>query len=201
MDWVIPLKGWSYEMRDIHARYSHIKFVLPTASVKPVTINMGMRCTSWYDIKSLSTLSREDFKGLDESTERITRLIEEEIKSGIDSTRIILGGFSQGGAVSMHVGYHYAGTLGGVMALSGYLPLTNYDQMFEVNEKARATPLLVCHSTGDDVVKFEWRKGSYEALTKAGVKGELKSYQGMAHSSCPQEMRDVAAFIATHLPA
>jgi len=193
-------EGWSFEMRSIHKKHSHIKFILPTAPVQPVTINRGMRCTSWYDIKSLTSRDEEDYNGLAETTERITAIIEKEVKGGIPASRIILGGFSQGAAVSMHIGYHYPETLSGVIALSGYLPIKGEEDMFEINSNAKRTPLFLGHGTADQVVKYEWGKASYEALVKAGVQGVMKTYQRMGHSSCQEEMKDVAKFIAEHLP-
>lgn len=79
--------------------------------------------------------------------------------------------------------------------------MSGYDKMFEVNDKAKQTPLLVCHGTADEVVKFEWGKLSYDLLIKAGVqKGSFKAYKGMPHSACGQELNDIAAFIADCLP-
>jgi len=113
--------GWSLNCEDMQTRNPHVKFVLPTAPIMPVTINGGMKMTAWHDITDLKTID-EDTARIEESRKIVVALIEKEVREGTPHNKIILGGFSQGAAMSMYVGYQIPHTLAGVIALSGYLP-------------------------------------------------------------------------------
>lgn len=96
--------GWSQMLEPFEKMFPKTKFIYPTAKVSPVTLNFGMSMTSWHDIKSLDTLNHADFTGIDDSKQTITDLIDDEVKNGVASDRIILGGFSQGAALSAYTG-------------------------------------------------------------------------------------------------
>eukprot|EP00455_Lapot_gusevi_P020248 TRINITY_DN2150_c0_g2_i3.p1 TRINITY_DN2150_c0_g2~~TRINITY_DN2150_c0_g2_i3.p1 ORF type:complete len:250 (-),score=82.95 TRINITY_DN2150_c0_g2_i3:199-873(-) len=190
--------GWASEIRGIFSRVlPHVKFICPTAPVMPVTLNGGMRMTAWHDIKSLHEIDGEDFAGLDNSVSLVQNLLEQEISNGIPSTRIMIGGFSQGAATSLYTGYTYNQKLAGIVSLSGYLP--KYRQ-FEANEVNKNTPGLACHGTADPVVNIEFGRRSVDLLQGQGVPIELKQYRGLQHSSSIQEMQDVLEFVNRCLP-
>lgn len=177
----------------------HVKFVCPHAAPAPVTLNGGMRMPSWHDIKSLEKIDAEDYKGLPESRQLIEALLEREIEAGIPSDRIVVGGFSQGAAMSSVTTYQFSKKLAGMVALSGYLPFNG--QFKTVIAAANAqTPALVCHGTADGVVNFKAGVNLYETLRDAGVPVEMKTYKGMGHSACQEELADVGAFLAKVIP-
>src|ERR1700689_4975932 len=127
------------------------RFVFPHAPVRPVTINGGMSMRAWYDIKGLDRQAAEDAAGFRDSEVQIRQLIAREGKRGIAAHRIVLAGFSQGGAVSLYTAARLAETLAGVMALSCYLPL----QSSFIAERAPAndaTPIFMAHGQGDPVI-------------------------------------------------
>eukprot|EP01121_Diplochlamys_sp_Union-15-3_P011127 TRINITY_DN318_c0_g1_i1.p1 TRINITY_DN318_c0_g1~~TRINITY_DN318_c0_g1_i1.p1 ORF type:complete len:222 (-),score=34.71 TRINITY_DN318_c0_g1_i1:53-718(-) len=173
----------------------HLKVILPTASNRPVTINHGMIMPAWYDIKTLTDRNNIDQEGLDDTKTRVHQLIEKEIKSGIPSRRIILGGFSQGAASSLWSGYQFDKPLGGIIALSGYIP-----GKLVLHEANKNTQLLMCHGKEDDVVLYEWGKYGFEVLKKLKVPGEFKTYEGLAHSASQKEIEDVFRFIRERIP-
>jgi len=193
--------GWAQGFQRIHLDMPYIKFIHPTAPVRAVTLNHGMTMTAWYDIKSFGRTDNEDFAGLEESKEFLTKLIQKEIEGGIDPSRIVIGGFSQGAALSLYTGYQFPGVLGGILAMSGYLPVKSLEEFSgKPDERAKATPFLMCHGDADQIVKYEWAQKSYEALKALSITGELKTYKGMQHSSSATEMTDVRQFIRKVLP-
>ena len=101
----------------------HTRFIFPHAPEHPITINDGMIMPGWYDIYSLDSTSEQDTQGIHESEQLLSQYIAMEIEQGIDSSNIILAGFSQGGAIALHTGLRYPKTLGGILALSTYLPI------------------------------------------------------------------------------
>jgi len=190
--------GWRDVMEIIQTKNPHIKFILPTAPIRPVTINMGMRMPAWYDITDLSSRGKEEYPGIEETRQIIHRLIEEEIKSGVKSERIILGGFSQGGACALYITYQYKKPLGACIVLSGYLP---YYSKFHtlIAPENKKTPCLMCHGTDDPLILFDWAKQSADLLQTLGIPIEFKAYEGLVHSSNNEEIMDVMKFVSDRL--
>ncbi|XP_012644732.1 acyl-protein thioesterase 1 isoform X2 [Microcebus murinus] len=177
--------GWAEAFAGI--RSSHIKYICPHAPVRPVTLNMNMAMPTWFDIIGLSPDSQEDEPGIKHAAESIKALIDQEVKNGIPSNRIILGGFSQGGALSLYTALTTQQKLAGVTALSCWLPL-------------RAS--FQCHGDSDPLVPMTFGSLTAEKLktlvNPANV--TFKTYEGMMHSSSQQEMMDVKQFIEKLLP-
>jgi predicted esterase len=193
--------GWIDTMQDLQSQMPHVRFVLPTAPVQPVTLNNGYRMTSWHDIKSLSNINDEDFEGLDESLDAVRAIVAEESKrDGMSSDKIVIGGFSQGAAMSLLLGYTYPETLAGIVAFSGYLP--RYQKFKDLlHESNKKTPAYVGHGTADEVVKLKAGVLTDKILTENEIPHEFKQFPRMGHSACPQEMRDLAQFLSSRLPA
>ena len=172
-----------------------LKLVFPTASERPVTLNGGMSMTAWSDIRSLSALeAEEDAAGFAASASYVHSLIAAEVAAGIPHSRIFLAGFSQGGAVALHVGLRTAQPLAGVLGLSTWLPLEK-DYPAALGEGAAATPFLLLHGTADQVVRTQYGQQSYARLQELGVSAEMKLYRGMGHGACPEELQDLAAWM------
>jgi len=187
--------GWLQIMEILHKKTPHIKYILPSAPSRPVTINGGMSMPAWYDIKTLSERGRsESLEGLSDTVKTISDLIEEEIGNGIPSNKIMLGGFSQGGASAMYIGYTYPKKLAGLLLLSSYMPQKE-EFMENINEVNKMTEFLMCHGEFDNVIQPDWSKRSYDQLISLGRKGSYKTYPEMGHEATNEEINDCLEFI------
>lgn len=190
--------GWSEAFKMLRG-LTHVKFIFPNAPVSAVTLNGGFRMPSWFDILSLTFSGPEDEEGIKKATLQIRSLIEEEIKCGIPSEKIVLGGFSQGGALALYTALTTEKTLGGILALSSWLPL---NKSFPGSVKGNQdTNILQCHGKMDPVVGYKYGEMTKEALTSFCSKHEFKSYVDLAHSSSPKEMSDVNEWLKKRLPS
>lgn len=167
----------------------HIRFIFPHAPERPVTINQGYVMRAWYDIRETSINAAEDEAGIRDSQKAINELIENEIHRGIDSTRIVLAGFSQGGAMALHTGLRQNNRLAGIMALSCYLPLAD-TLSNEAHLNNADVPIFMGHGTYDTVVPISLGMTTQEHLRAADYPTEWREYP-MAHSVCIQEINDL----------
>ncbi len=168
-----------------------IRFVFPHAPEIPVSINNGYRMPAWYDIFSFDIDRDLDDSQLLESASRIQDLVDREIERGVDSRRIILAGFSQGGAVAYQAGLSYPEPLGGILALSTYFATANQIRISSNNLKI---PILICHGTHDSVVPEVLGKRSESTLQSLGLNPEYRTYD-MEHAVSPAEIADVSAWL------
>jgi len=191
-------RGWLDVASLLHTRLSHIKFVLPNAPTSPVTLNGGMQMPSWYDITSLDDKLGQPCTGIADSRATIDQLIAEEVASGIPLDRIVVGGFSQGGAMSLYAGLQYPGQLAGVLVLSGYLAAA---EKFALAPEAANTPVAHFHGADDPVVNVQWARESAKMLRELGCSHyTLKEYESLGHSASMEEIADVEAWLAERLP-
>lgn len=188
--------GWASAMASIKS--PHIKYVCPTAPTIPVTLNAGCRMPSWFDIMALDIKGPEDADGIRRAAETVQQLIEQEEKNGIASNRIILGGFSQGGALALYTALRFQKPLAGIIALSSWLPLNSEFPAAAVGNLE--TPILQCHGDMDPIVPIQWGQATAEILKTFVKSTTFKKYSGMSHCSCDEEMSDVKDFIDKHLP-
>jgi phospholipase/carboxylesterase len=165
-----------------------VRYVFPHAPIRPVTINGGVEMRAWYDIVAIQRGAREDEPGIRESAEAVAALIRREQERGIPARKIVLAGFSQGGAVALHAGLRYPETLAGIIALSTYLPLRA--AAGEFHEANRQTPIFMAHGSLDPVVPPVLGEESAKFLSELGHAVEFSSYL-MPHSVCPQEVDDI----------
>jgi phospholipase/carboxylesterase len=175
-----------------------IRFVFPHARVRPVTLNMGMHMRAWYDIKTLTAEGRADEAGVRESVAMLVDLIAAERTLGIAPRRIVVAGFSQGAAVALHGALCYPEALGGILALSCYLPLQSA-LAAELSEANRATPILMCHGVQDPVLPLALGLAACNWLRAAGYRVEWKEYP-MQHQVCLREIQDISAWLRARLP-
>jgi phospholipase/carboxylesterase len=166
-----------------------VRFVFPHAPVQPVTINQGMRMRAWYDIFQFGG-GREDDKGIRASQALIVKLIEEQ---PVPPEKIVLAGFSQGGAIALQTALRYAKPLAGVMALSTYLPLAATLAAERATANAQV-PIFMAHGTHDDIIPIQRAHDSKNFLEKLGHRIEWHDYP-MPHSVCGDEVRDISAFL------
>ena len=169
-----------------------LRFVFPHAPVRPVTINMGMSMRAWYDILQLGG-GKEDEAGIRASQALLEGLIEQEKSRGVEARRIVLAGFSQGGAIALQTGLRYPERLGGILALSTYLPLAA-TLAAERSPANRDLPVLMAHGTLDPMIPIARARDSRAALEALGYAVEWQEY-AMPHSVCGEEIADIAAWL------
>lgn len=174
-----------------------VRFVFPHADVRPVTINNGMRMRAWYDILGFNRMDAQDEAGIRASAARVDALIDAQVAAGIPPGRIVLAGFSQGGAIALHAGLRRREALAGVMALSTYLPL-EATVAAEATPAGRATPVLMCHGRQDPVVVPERGAQGRDALRRLGVLVDWHDYP-MAHEVCQAEIDEISRWLGLRL--
>ncbi|MEX0732631.1 MAG: alpha/beta fold hydrolase [Aquisalimonadaceae bacterium] len=170
-----------------------VRFVFPHASVRPVTLNGGMAMRAWYDIITLGGGARQDAAGIQESAAQVQALMARENARGVADERIVLAGFSQGGAIALHLALRHPRKLAGMMALSTYLPLTDTAEAERVDANAD-TPILMCHGTMDPVVELRMGETSRETLATLGYPVEWHTYP-MGHQVCMEEINDISRWL------
>jgi phospholipase/carboxylesterase len=174
------------------------RFIFPNAPVRAVTVNNGMSMPAWYDIYSFGIKDREDADGIRESAALVHGLIERERATGISAARIVLAGFSQGGAVALQAGLRYAQPLAGILALSTYLPLAS-TLAAEASPANRAIPILMCHGSQDPVLSLELARKSFATLSAQGYSPRLLEYP-MEHTLCAEEVVAISQWLMQVLP-
>lgn len=172
----------------------HIHFIFPNAPIQAVTINNHLKMRAWFDILAISLEKHNvDIAGVYRSADLIAPLIQQEIDKGIPPEHILLAGFSQGGAIALHVGLRYPHKLAGIMALSTYLP--TIDQLpSEGSTAGKSTPILMAHGILDAVIAIEAGKSTFERLSLLGYQIEWHDYL-MEHSVCPEEIFHISQFM------
>jgi phospholipase/carboxylesterase len=169
-----------------------VRFVFPHAPVQAVTVNQGMRMRAWYDIYQFGG-GPEDEAGLRASQRLLEGLIARETERGIRCDKIVLAGFSQGGAIVLQAGLRHSQKLAGIMALSTYLPLgATLDK--ERSEANGAIPIFMAHGQHDDVIPLKRAEQSRQAMEALGYEVQWHVYP-MPHSVCPEEIRDITQFL------
>jgi phospholipase/carboxylesterase len=171
----------------------HVRFVLPHAAFKKVTANNGYEMRAWYDVFGFVPGSREDTTGVHESQAYIGSLINKEVARGIPSERIVLAGFSQGGAVVLHTALRSKQALAGVLALSTYLPL-KHTLALEKSKQNQHIPIFMAHGTFDNVISLDTCRVSFEVLQTQHYDIHWHEYP-MAHSVNQEEIDDIRAFL------
>jgi phospholipase/carboxylesterase len=181
-------------------RAPFLRFVFPAAPVRPVTINGGMHMPAWYDILSFDDPPlREDEAHVREAERDIVALVERERERGIAPSQVVLAGFSQGGAMALHVGLRAPEALAGILVLSAYLLLPQRFEQERTPAGAR-TPLLFGHGLYDPVVPFELGKASHDRLQSAGYTTQWAAFP-MEHSLCLPEVQLIEGWLAERFPA
>ncbi len=170
-----------------------IKFIFPNAPIRPVTINGGMAMRAWYDVKSPNLREIEDVESITESSRLINHYIEAEIETGISTNKIILAGFSQGGAITLHAGLRYPAPLAGLLALSTYLPVP--DQLENEASENKTIPIMMAHGVSDPVIPVDQGRISSQMLKEHGYDVEWHEYM-MQHAVCLQEISAISSWIA-----
>ena len=179
----------------------YAKFVLPTAPTNPVTMNMGMRMPSWYDIVGLDERSNEKCDGIEDSREKLVQIMENEHETtGLAYNRMVLAGFSQGGALSLYTGMQLQRSeqkLAGIVVMSGYLPAAS---KFTITAGLETTPILHCHGSQDMLVGASMAEKSKVVVEMKGATDYKYKTYPIAHTVSMDELGDVLSFLKEKLP-
>ncbi len=174
-----------------------IRFIFPHAPKRPIAINGGMVMRAWYDIRIPDLSLQEDEDSIRESSDILSSYIDAEINAGITADKILIAGFSQGGAMTLFTGLRYPQKLAGLLALSTYLPLPDQLQA-EANNANLKTPLMMMHGTFDPIIPVFQGQNSRYLLQQAGYSIEWHEYP-MQHAVCPQEINDISHWLQQRL--
>ncbi|KAI0784856.1 Phospholipase/carboxylesterase [Abortiporus biennis] len=207
--------GWApvAQMYGSDPKLQHVKWVLPHAPEMSVSFNYGMTMPSWFDIAENFDMDRQDEPGMLKTATQLNQLITNEVDNGILPERIILGGFSQGAAMSLLTGLTTERKLGGIVVLSGWLPLSKKFKAM-ASDHVRSLPIFWGHGQSDPLVKYQWATDSVEFLTNelkvkriglpepdtktAGL--AFHSYPGLQHSAGDQELEDLQSWLRKVVP-
>ena len=171
----------------------HVRYIFPNAPRMPVTINQGLLMRAWYDIAGFDARGQDE-RGIRRSAGWIGELIAREVERGVPAHRIVLAGFSQGGAMALFAGLRYPERLAGVMCLSGYLLLPDALEA-EASDANRPVSIFQAHGTADPMVPPALGRGTREALEGAGYAVDYREYP-MAHAVCREEIADIGDWLA-----
>ena len=186
--------GWSQVVGSLGLpRAAAVRFIFPHAPVMPVTINNGMAMRAWYDFKEADFSARADLAGVRRSQAHVEALIAREVGRGIAPRRIVLAGFSQGGAMALYAGLRHAERLAGILALSTYL-IDGPSLATEAAPANRDIPIFMAHGTQDPVVQFAWAEMSRRALADGGWNVEWHAYP-MPHAAVLEEIVACGKFL------
>lgn len=174
-----------------------VRYIFPHAPMRPVTINGGFVMRAWYDISEANIAAQQDTAGIRASQSLVEALIAKETAHGIAPRHIFLAGFSQGGAVALHTALRQDVPLGGVLALSTYLPLAE-TAAHELSEQTKATPIFMAHGRSDPVIPCSLGAVSRDALQDFGYPVAWHEYP-MQHSVCEEELRDIGAWLTQRI--
>jgi len=174
-----------------------VRFVFPNARTRPVTVNNGMPMRAWYDIKGMAIADKQDSQGIHDSADEIETLIAREVERGVASNRIVLAGFSQGGAIALHTGVRHGTRLAGIMALSTYLPLAD-TLAAQASQANHDVPIFMAHGNVDPVVPIDLGRASRERLEAAGYPVAWHEYP-MQHQVCLPQIAEIGVWLRTLL--
>lgn len=169
------------------------RYVFPHAPMRPVTVNGGYVMRAWYDIASADLVAHEDESGIRASQTQVEALIEREADRGIAPGRVVLAGFSQGGAIALHTGVRQAQSLAGIIALSTYLPLA-HTVTEQRNIASAQVPILMAHGQYDGIVPLARGAATRDQLQSLGYTICWHEYP-MQHSVCTEEIQEIASFL------
>ncbi len=177
---------------------NNVRMILPSAPERVITA-YNMKMTGWYDFfqETFDEQEKEDLEGMNQSAETINAIIA-QAREAHPNSPIWLGGFSQGAAMALIVGLSQITPIAGIIALSGYVP--KHPRFEELSDVAKQTPIFMAHGTLDSVVSIAQARKGLEVLNKAGASVEFYDYP-MMHEICPDEVADIAEFIAAHSQA
>lgn len=195
--WVTLAENWRRRQK-----FDEVKFIFPNAPPIPITVNFGMPMPAWYDIISFGDLQAgQDEVGIFRSRDYFNGLIKSEVDSGIPSNRVVIGGFSQGGAMAVFSGITSPTKLGGIFGLSCYLLLhSKIKELIPKDIPNKETPIFMGHGDRDPLVRPQWGQMTADVLRAEGWTVDLHMYRGLEHSADPKEIDDLETYLNERIP-
>ncbi|KAG6929153.1 lysophospholipase like 1, partial [Chelydra serpentina] len=194
------VRAWIKQVLNQDLVFQHIKVIYPTAPARPYTPMRGALSTVWFDRWKISNECPEHIETIDSMCQVLTNVIDDEVKNGISKNRIILGGFSMGGGMAMHLAYRYHQDVAGVFALSSFLNKTSaVYQALQKNESV-LPELFQCHGTADELVLPSWGEETNKMLKSLGVATSFHSFPNLNHELHKTELEKLSSWIVKKLP-
>ncbi|KAL0078123.1 Phospholipase/carboxylesterase/thioesterase [Phycomyces blakesleeanus] len=194
--------SWSSFVEQLSEQFPHVKWILPNAPSIPVTFQGGQRTTAWFDIRELGLklTTNEDRDGILDSLAKINQIIKDEVDRGIPSNRIAVGGFSQGGVLSLLTALTSEYKLAAIFGCSGWIPIA--DTLKNLLSGAnKETPIQMYHGDADYDILLEVEQNSFDFIKQLGYNVQLKVFPGMNHSFSPEEALDISSILEKNLGA
>ncbi|KAK3593185.1 hypothetical protein CHS0354_039669 [Potamilus streckersoni] len=193
------IKSWLQSVLGPEFSFPHLRVVFPTAPPRPYTPHAGRVSNVWYDRKQISPFVSED-ETVDFMCKELAPLIQAEVDSGILMNRIVIGGFSMGGALALHLGYRFLKNVAGVFALSSFL--SNDSKVYQAiqSDSSQLPPLFQCHGKKDELILYDWGHTTFDKLKELGVQGEFHSYNKLYHDLQKQELIKLQEWIMKVIP-
>lgn len=194
--------GWKFlsDMLHKHEQFQSVNFIFPNAPIKPLSLAGGQHISQWFDLYEMGTpTARHDEEGYWSTVSKIKNLIDDEVNNGIDASKIIVGGFSQGASISLGVNATYEKKLAGILCLSGFFSMKNgiTSRLVDTNKQ---TNIFHGHGDVDPIISINYARETAKYFRELGFTNyNLKEYPGMAHSTCNEELSDIALFITKNL--
>lgn len=181
--------------------FPHIRILYPTAPERAYTPSFGMRQHVWFNRHDVEISAPEDLSTVEPMAEEINKLIDQELRLGVDIKRIVLGGFSMGGSMALQMGYRFRPEVGGVFSLSSFLNRgSKVYEVLKTSQDANYPPLFMCHGERDDVVPYEWGDETFRDLRELQIKGEFHTFPRMFHTLCRKELEMLHHWLLQILP-
>ncbi|XP_055495699.1 lysophospholipase-like protein 1 [Leucoraja erinacea] len=194
------VRAWIKSVLEQDLTFQHIRIIYPTAPARSYTPMNRMLSNTWFDRYKISFNSPEHLESMDSMSSVLGGLIDEEVRAGIAKDRIILGGFSMGGAMAMHLAYRFHPQVAGVFALSSFLNKNSVVYQVIQNAKLPMPELFQSHGDNDQLVLYEWGKETCETLHSLGVKTTFNTFPNLQHELCKPELEQLKSWILHKLP-
>ncbi|XP_053568482.1 lysophospholipase-like protein 1 [Bombina bombina] len=193
------IKSWIKEILKQDLAFKHVKVIFPTAPARPYTPMRGALSNVWFDRHKISFESPEHLESVDAMCHILSSLINEEVNIGIKKSRILLGGFSMGGAMAMHLAYRHHKEIAGVFALSSFLNKSSAVYQ-ELETESNLPELFQCHGSADELVLHSWGEETNKMLQTHGVISSFHSFPNLYHELCKPELEKLRSWILKKLP-
>ncbi|BFZ06965.1 hypothetical protein BsWGS_10004 [Bradybaena similaris] len=181
--------------------FPHIKVIYPTAPLQPYTLLGGALSNVWFDRTGLRPKGTECLSSIDHMALQLKKMVQEEVDAGVPENRIIIGGFSMGASMALHLGLRFLPNVAGIVSLSTFLYNTSeIYKVLENDKSVRRPPVLMSHGDEDDLISLRWGKQTYEHLSKLGIDATFKTIPDLGHSLTTEELDIVKSWVMEKVP-
>ncbi|CAG5114753.1 unnamed protein product [Candidula unifasciata] len=181
--------------------FSHIRVIFPTAPLQPYRLLGGALSNVWFDRSSLSPRGTECLSSINQMALQLKKMVQEEVDAGVPENRIVIGGFSMGASMALHLGLRFLPNVAGIVSSSTFLYNTSEIYTVLENEKSiRRPPVLMCHGDQDELIDLHWGKQTYKRLSELGADATFKTMPGLGHSLNSQVLDIVRSWVMEKVP-